>query len=81
MINLNNIKFFYQVAKKSSFTIAASDLYVTQSAVTKRVRRLEEQLRLKLFVKSKGKALLTEEERWALEDQYDAEDDLAGETQ
>lgn len=61
MINLANLRFFYHVAKNMSFTLAASDLFVTQSAVTKRVKALEEECHLKFFGKRRGKTFLTEE--------------------
>jgi DNA-binding transcriptional LysR family regulator len=44
-----------------SFTLAASDLCVTQSAVTQRVRAFEDECELKFFGRRKGKIFLTEE--------------------
>lgn len=61
MLDLNNLRFFYHVAKNLSFTLAADDLYVTQPSVTQRIRVLEESCKLKLFGKSRGKTYLTEE--------------------
>lgn len=61
MTDLLNLRFFFHVAKKLSFTQAASELFVTQPAVTKRVKALEEECQLKLFGKQRGKLYLTEE--------------------
>lgn len=61
MLDLNNLRFFYHVAKNLSFTIAADDLCVTQPSVTKRIKVLEEACNLKLFGKTRGKTYLTEE--------------------
>lgn len=63
MLELENLRFFYHVAKNLSFTAAASDLHVTQPSVTKRIKNLEESINLKLFGKSRGKTFLTEEGR------------------
>jgi len=61
MINLNQLRAFYQAAKYLSFTTAAEKLYVTQPAVTAQVKLLEDYFELKLFNKKGGKLYLTEE--------------------
>ena len=61
MINLNQLRAFYQAAKYLSFTTAAEKLYVTQPAVTAQVKLLEVYFELKLFNKKGGKLYLTEE--------------------
>lgn len=61
LLDLNNLRFFYHVAKNLSFTLAANDLCVTQPSVTQRIKVLEESCKLKLFGKSRGKTYLTEE--------------------
>ncbi len=43
------LKVFYSVAKNQSFTKAATELFVTQPAVTKHVKLLEEHLGVRLF--------------------------------
>jgi DNA-binding transcriptional LysR family regulator len=43
------LKVFYTVAQKLSFTKAATELFITQPAVTKHVHELEQQLGLRLF--------------------------------
>lgn len=55
MINLNQLRAFYQTAKHLSFTDAANELCITQPAVTSQVRLFEEQLDLRLFKKRAGK--------------------------
>ncbi len=61
MINLNQLRAFYHVAKNLNFTIAARELYITQPAVTAQVKLFEKYYELKLF-KRQGKNLyLTDE--------------------
>jgi DNA-binding transcriptional LysR family regulator len=61
MINLNQLRAFYQTAKHLSFTEAANELCITQPAVTSQVRLFEEMLELRLFKKRAGKLQLTDE--------------------
>jgi DNA-binding transcriptional LysR family regulator len=61
MINLNQLRAFYQAAKHLNFSEAAKALYVTQPAVTAQVKAFEAHCELKLFKKKAGKLYLTEE--------------------
>jgi len=51
-INFELYKVFYHVAKHLSFSLAASELYISQSAVSQAIKLLEEKLNTKLFVRS-----------------------------
>lgn len=51
---------FYTVAKRLSFTKAASELFITQPAVTKHIRELEEQYKTRLFERNGNKIRLSE---------------------
>ena len=60
-MNLNQLRIFYHTAKNLSFTQAASELFITQPAVTAQIKGLEGFCSLKLF-KKKGKRIhLTDE--------------------
>ena len=59
-INYELYKMFDKVVKTGSFTKAAEELFISQSAVTQAIRRLEEQLEGTLFVRSKTGVVLTE---------------------
>ena len=59
-INYELYKMFDKVVKTGSFTKAAEELFISQSAVTQAIRRLEEQLEGTLFVRSKTGVTLTE---------------------
>jgi DNA-binding transcriptional LysR family regulator len=48
-INLNHLKYFYVVAQKGSYTLAAESLLIQQPALSKTVRSLEETMNCKLF--------------------------------
>ena len=61
MLNLTQLRAFYQVAKSLNFSIAAENLFVTQPAVTKQIKLFEEFCNLKLFGKKRGKVYLTDE--------------------
>ena len=58
-ISLNSLKFFYYVAEHGSVTVAAQKLCVTQSAVSKQLKNLEDTLGLVLFDRVNKKLLLT----------------------
>ena len=54
-INLNLYKIFYEVASNESISSASKKLVITQSAVSKAIKKLEEDLNTKLFYRnSKG---------------------------
>lgn len=58
-MDLQLIKTFLEVAGTGSFGAAAGRLYVTQSAVSLRIQRLEDQLGRPLFDRTKGGVSLT----------------------
>ena len=60
-INLNLYKVFYNVAIAGSFKDAAEKLCVSQPAISKSIKNLEEQLGGQLFVRTKRGVVLTEE--------------------
>lgn len=57
------LRYFYEVAKTGSFTVAAQNLSVAQPAVSMTVRKLEDNLNLKLFHREDRKVSLTDEGR------------------
>jgi len=61
MINLNQLRVFYEAARTGSFTRAAKKLCITQPAVTAQIKAFEDQCNLKLF-KKKGRSLYLSEE-------------------
>jgi LysR family transcriptional regulator, transcriptional activator of the cysJI operon len=54
------LKVFYAVATRLSFTKAASDLFITQPAVTKNIQELENELGLSLFERKGNSIGLTQ---------------------
>jgi DNA-binding transcriptional LysR family regulator len=65
MMNLNQLRVFYEAARTGSFTSAAKKLCITQPAVTAQIKTFEDQCNLKLF-KKKGRSLYLSEEGSAL---------------
>jgi DNA-binding transcriptional LysR family regulator len=53
------LKVFYTVAKRLSFTKAASELFITQPAVTKHVKELEQYFKVQLFERKGNQIKLT----------------------
>lgn len=60
LINLNTLRAFEATARKSSFTLAAQELFVTQAAVSHQVRQIEEELGVRLFDRAHRRVVLTE---------------------
>jgi DNA-binding transcriptional LysR family regulator len=62
-VDIDQIKTFLSVAANGSFQEAANRLYVTQSTVSMRIQRLEDFLRVPLFVRNRSGAHLTQQGR------------------
>ena len=62
-INLNLYKVFYEVAKYGSFSKTAEFTYTTESAISKSIKKLEEELETKLFYRKPNGIELTEKGR------------------
>ena len=61
--SLNGLRAFEAAARHLSFTQAASELNVTQTAISHQIRRLEEELGLRLFVRKNRALALTPKAR------------------
>ena len=61
--SLNGLRAFEAAARHLSFTTAASELNVTQTAISHQIRRLEEELGIRLFVRRNRALALTAEAR------------------
>ncbi len=59
-INLNLYRVFYCVAKEKSISKAAKKLYISQPAISKSLKKLEEELDVELFTRSLNGVILTE---------------------
>ena len=60
-VNFELYKTFYSVAKNKNITKAAHELMISQPAVSKSIKTLEEQLGCSLFIRNKYGVTLTEE--------------------
>ncbi len=54
----NNLRVFISVAEKGSFTATAEELFISQPAVSRSIKALEDELNLKLFHRDKRKGLI-----------------------
>jgi DNA-binding transcriptional LysR family regulator len=61
MINLNQLRAFYQAAKCQNVSLAAKQLFVSQPAVTAQIKLFEDNCGLKLFKKKGRNLYLTDE--------------------
>jgi LysR family transcriptional regulator, glycine cleavage system transcriptional activator len=61
--SLNGLRAFEAAARHLSFTLAAAELNVTQTAISHQIRRLEEELGLRLFVRKNRALALTAQAR------------------
>lgn len=61
--SLNGLRAFEAAARHLSFTVAAAELNVTQTAISHQIRRLEEELGIRLFVRQNRALALTPEGR------------------
>lgn len=59
--SLNGLRAFEAAARHMSFTLAAAELNVTQTAISHQIRRLEEELGVQLFLRLKGGLALTDD--------------------
>ena len=59
-INLELYKVFYYVAKNESITRAANELSISQPAISKSIKTLEEQINTQLFIRKRDGVSLTE---------------------
>lgn len=59
-LNLQNIHYFLKVAEDLNFTTAAKELYVSQPALSKQIRLLEEAIDVQLLKRSTKQVELTE---------------------
>lgn len=53
------LKVFYTVASRLSFTKAATELFITQPAISKHIQELEEEYRIKLFDRNGSRISIT----------------------
>lgn len=60
-MNLKHLSYFVDISKRESFTKAADDIYVSQSALSKSVKSLEQELNVTLIDRTSKSFNLTEE--------------------
>lgn len=60
MAQLEYYRIFEAVARNSSFSLAAQELYITQPAVSQSIRRLENELGTELFMRTSRGVVLTQ---------------------
>lgn len=59
-MKLSRIEYFLAASEKLNFTAAAKSLFISQPALSKQIRLIEDELGVKLFNRSKKKVCLTE---------------------
>jgi DNA-binding transcriptional LysR family regulator len=66
-VDVQALRYFVEVARKQGFTRASESLHVTQPAISKAVRALEEELGTPLLVRERRRVSLTDAGRMVLE--------------
>jgi len=51
-VDFNQLHYFVTLAKYKQFTVAASELHLSQSSLSKQIKALEEELEAKLFIRT-----------------------------
>ena len=67
MPELRHLEYLVAIAEEGTFSAAAEALHITQPALTRMMQRLEEELGLKLFERTKNRAELNEAGKLAVE--------------
>ena len=67
MPELRHLEYLVAIAEEGTFSAAAESLHVTQPALTRMMQRLEEELGLELFERTKNRAELNEAGRLAVD--------------
>lgn len=67
-MNLNDIEYVVKIAETKKFTTAAEELYITQSALSQAIKKLEKELGVTLFARKRSEVILTDAGRLFLED-------------
>ena len=60
-MELRVLNYFLAIAREESFTRAAEQLHLTQPTLSRQIAQLEEELGVKLFVRSNHNIILTED--------------------
>lgn len=60
-MNIDNLKTFCAVAKVKSFSKATDEVYLTQSAISRQIAQLEQDLNTKLFIRKRDGIALTKQ--------------------
>ena len=59
-MEIKHLQYFIKVTQTGSFTRAADELYMTQPAVSRIIKSLEDEIGMPLFIRSRKKLLLTD---------------------
>lgn len=67
MIELRRLRYLVVLAKRLSYSRAAEDLGLSQSALSRAIQSLERELGMRLFDRDRAGVMLTEQGRWIVE--------------
>jgi DNA-binding transcriptional LysR family regulator len=67
MLELRRLRYLVVLAKRLSYSRAAEDLGLSQSALSRAIQSLERELEVRLFDRDRAGVMLTEQGRWIVE--------------
>ncbi|MED4690720.1 LysR family transcriptional regulator [Peribacillus frigoritolerans] len=70
-MHIEQLEYIVEISETGSFSVAAENLHVTQSGISKSIGKLEEELGIKIFNRSRSGALPTEEGKTVIEKAYE----------
>ena len=67
MLDLRRLRYLVVLAKRLSYSRAAEDLRLSQSALSRAIQALESELGVRLFDRDRAGVMLTEQGRWIVQ--------------
>ncbi|MEH6943882.1 LysR family transcriptional regulator [Bacillus sp. JJ722] len=70
-MNIEQLEYIIEVARKGSFSLASNDLHVSPSGISQSISKLEKELGVKLFKRSRSGAVPTDEGKIIIKKAYE----------
>lgn len=71
MMNIEQFKYVVEIAKTNSVSIASQNLHISQSAISQAITKLEDELEIKIFTRSRIGTFPTDEGKQVIQKSYE----------